>query len=126
MRLVSIWRRPGSPTSESTACGSVLFWALALAVVLWIFMEYAATGRRLYATGFNMEAARLANIRVNRLRFCALLGPRIGGSAVDIHGVRRHRAPALCDWFQYGGGQARQHPSQPPAVLCSSGPSHWR
>jgi ribose transport system permease protein len=51
----------------------VVFWALALAVVLWIFMEYAATGRRLYATGFNIEAARLANIRVNRLRFCALL-----------------------------------------------------
>jgi ribose transport system permease protein len=51
----------------------VVFWALALAVVLWIFMEYAATGRRLYATGFNIEAARLANIRVNRLRFGALL-----------------------------------------------------
>jgi ribose transport system permease protein len=51
----------------------VVFWALALAVVLWLFMEYASTGRRLYATGFNMEAARLANIRVNRLRFGALL-----------------------------------------------------
>jgi ribose transport system permease protein len=50
-----------------------VFWALAVAIVLWIFMEYAATGRRLYATGFNMEAARLANIRVNRLRFCSLL-----------------------------------------------------
>ena len=31
------------------------------------------TGRRLYATGFNPNAARLANIRVNRLRFCSLL-----------------------------------------------------
>lgn len=51
----------------------VVFWALALAIVLWIFMEYAATGRRLYAAGFNPEAARLANIRVNRLRFGALL-----------------------------------------------------
>ncbi|MDT4935615.1 MAG: ribose transport system permease protein, partial [Pseudonocardiales bacterium] len=28
---------------------------------------------RLYATGFNPDAARLANIRVDRLRFCSLL-----------------------------------------------------
>jgi ribose transport system permease protein len=51
----------------------VVFWALALAVVLWLFMEYTATGRRLYAAGFNPEAARLANIRVDRLRFGALM-----------------------------------------------------
>ena len=36
-------------------------------------MEYSATGRRLYATGFNPDAARLANIRVDRLRFCSLM-----------------------------------------------------
>ncbi len=46
---------------------------MGLAIILWLFMEYASTGRRLYATGFNTEAARLANIRVDRLRFCALL-----------------------------------------------------
>ena len=50
-----------------------VFYALALAVVLWLFMEYSATGRRLYAAGFNPDAARLASIRVNRLRFCSLL-----------------------------------------------------
>lgn len=49
------------------------YWALALAVVLWVFMEYSSTGRRLYAVGFNAEAARLANIKVDRLRFCSLL-----------------------------------------------------
>jgi len=48
-------------------------YALVLAAGLWIFMEYTATGRRLYAAGFNPEAARLANIRVNKLRFCSLL-----------------------------------------------------
>jgi ribose transport system permease protein len=48
-------------------------YALAIAVGLWLFMEYTATGRRLYATGFNPDAARLANIRVDRLRFCSLL-----------------------------------------------------
>jgi len=50
-----------------------VFFALIIAVVLWLFMEYSSTGRRLYATGFNPDAARLANIRVNRLRFCSLL-----------------------------------------------------
>ena len=50
-----------------------VFYALAIAIGLWLFMEYTATGRRLYATGFNPDAARLANIRVNRLRFCSLL-----------------------------------------------------
>ena len=46
---------------------------LALAIALWLFMEYTPTGRRLYATGFNPDAARLANIKVNKLRFCSLL-----------------------------------------------------
>jgi ribose transport system permease protein len=50
-----------------------VYYALALAVALWLFMEYTATGRRIYATGFNPDAARLANIKVNKLRFCSLL-----------------------------------------------------
>lgn len=60
----------------SGAVGGVnymVFYALVIAVGLWLFMEYTATGRRLYATGFNPDAARLANIRVDRLRFCSLL-----------------------------------------------------
>jgi ribose transport system permease protein len=51
----------------------LVFYALAIAILLWLFMEYTSTGRRLYATGFNPDAARLANIRVDRLRFCSLL-----------------------------------------------------
>jgi ribose transport system permease protein len=51
----------------------VVYWAVAVAILLWLFMEYTATGRRLYAAGFNPEAARLAGIRVNRLRFGSLL-----------------------------------------------------
>jgi ribose transport system permease protein len=50
-----------------------VFYALAIAIALWLFMGYTATGRRLYATGVNPDAARLANIRVDRLRFCSLL-----------------------------------------------------
>ena len=50
-----------------------VYYVLALAIVGWLFMEYTATGRRLYATGFNPDAARLANIKVRKLRFCSLL-----------------------------------------------------
>ncbi|HTZ30451.1 MAG TPA: ABC transporter permease [Streptosporangiaceae bacterium] len=64
-----------SNMSQGTFGGVIypVWYALILAIALWIFMEYTATGRRLYATGFNREAARLANIKVNKLRFCSLL-----------------------------------------------------
>ena len=51
----------------------VVYWAVALAVVLWLFMQYSSTGRRLYASGFNPEAAKLASVRVDRLRFFSLI-----------------------------------------------------
>jgi ribose transport system permease protein len=51
----------------------VVWWALILAIILWLFMEYSSTGRRLYATGFNPDAAKLAGVRIDRLRFCSLL-----------------------------------------------------
>jgi ribose transport system permease protein len=50
-----------------------VFYALFIAAALWLFLEHSPTGRRLYATGFNPNAARLADIRVNKLRFCGLL-----------------------------------------------------
>ena len=50
-----------------------VFYALVIAAALWLFLEHSPTGRRLYATGFNPNAARLADIRVNKLRFCGLL-----------------------------------------------------
>jgi ribose transport system permease protein len=64
-----------STFAQKTVGGITLpvFYALAVAVLLWVALEHTATGRRLYATGFNIEAARLANIRVNRLRFVSLL-----------------------------------------------------
>ncbi len=50
-----------------------VFIVLGLAVILWLFMEHTSTGRRLYATGFNPEAAKLANIRTDLLRFTSLV-----------------------------------------------------
>jgi len=66
---------PFSTMSQGVFGGVIypVYYVLALAILLWLFMEYTATGRRLYATGFNPDAARLANIKVNKLRFCSLL-----------------------------------------------------
>jgi ribose transport system permease protein len=50
-----------------------VYYALVIAVILWLVLEHTATGRRLYAVGFNPDAARLANIPVTRLRVGALL-----------------------------------------------------
>jgi ribose transport system permease protein len=49
------------------------FYALGIALILWIVLDHAAVGRRLYATGFNQDAARLAGIRTARLRFASLI-----------------------------------------------------
>lgn len=66
---------PFSDIGQVTIAGvslSVLY-CLVIALAMWYFLEHTASGRRLYATGFNRNAARLAGIRVNRLRFGALV-----------------------------------------------------
>ncbi len=50
-----------------------VFILLALGLVLWWLMSHTVTGRRLYATGFNDEAARLTGVPIARLRFMALI-----------------------------------------------------
>jgi len=48
-------------------------YAVVVAAALWFVLEHTAVGRRLYAVGFNPDAARLATIGVDRLRFGSLL-----------------------------------------------------
>jgi ribose transport system permease protein len=59
-----------------TSIGGVtlpVFYCAAVAVAIWYLLEHTATGRRLYATGFNPDAARLAGVRVDQLRFASLV-----------------------------------------------------
>ena len=59
-----------------TAIGGVslsVLYCFVIAFAMWYYLEHTASGRRLYATGFNVDAARLAGIRVNRLRFGSLV-----------------------------------------------------
>jgi ribose transport system permease protein len=59
-------------------------YALAVAVAMWFLLEHTATGRRLYATGFNPDAAKLAGVKVDRLRFISLV---VSGSLAGAAGL---------------------------------------
>jgi ribose/xylose/arabinose/galactoside ABC-type transport system permease subunit len=50
-----------------------VFYALIMAFVIWYLQDHTATGRRIYATGFNRDATRLASVRTERLRFGCLM-----------------------------------------------------
>lgn len=59
--------------AEVAGLGASVFFALVLALALWYFFEHTPSGRHLFFTGEGREAARLAGIRVHRIRFGALV-----------------------------------------------------
>ena len=66
----------------------VLSWlavlALAVVAVVWLVLEQTSYGRRLYALGGNMEAARLAGVKVARLRLTAFLFTGAGAALAGL------------------------------------------
>jgi ribose transport system permease protein len=66
----------GFASIAQTSFGGVtlpVVYAVVVAAAIYLLQEHTATGRRLYAVGFNRQAARLAGVRANRLRFGSLL-----------------------------------------------------
>lgn len=61
-----------------------VWWALAVAVVAWLFLQRSETGRYMYATGSNREAAELSGLSVTRLR---IIGFMVVGLAAAIAGI---------------------------------------
>ena len=61
-----------------------VFYCAIAAIAIWYLLEHTATGRRLYATGFNPDAARLAGVPVNRLRFLSLV---VSGTLAGVTGI---------------------------------------
>lgn len=57
---------------------------LVVAVVLWYYLERTPSGRRIYAVGGNIEAARLSGVRVNRVIVVTLV---VGGLIAALAGV---------------------------------------
>lgn len=50
-----------------------VYYVIVEALLIWILLEHTASGRRIYATGFNRNAARLAGVNTKRLRLAALV-----------------------------------------------------
>ena len=58
--------------------------ALAVLVIIWVMLEHTTYGRRLYAIGGNIEAARLAGLRVRRLRLSAFAITGLGAAVAGL------------------------------------------
>ena len=58
--------------------------ALAVVALIWLVLEQTTYGRRLYAIGGNVEAARLAGLPVRRLRLSAFLFTGIGAAVAGL------------------------------------------
>ena len=72
---VQLLAEPFASIAQLAAGGITLpvLYLLLAAVAIWFLLEHTATGRRLYATGFNADAARLQGVRTDRLRFLTLV-----------------------------------------------------
>ncbi|MFI7503918.1 ABC transporter permease [Streptomyces sp. NPDC049687] len=72
---VQLLAKPFANIAQLDAGGITLpvLYLLLAAVAIWFLLEHTATGRRLYATGFNADAARLQGVRTDRLRFLTLV-----------------------------------------------------
>lgn len=58
--------------------------AVASFVIVWVLLEQTVIGRRLYAIGGNMEAARIAGVKVKSLRFLAFGLSGAGAAAAGL------------------------------------------
>jgi ribose transport system permease protein len=82
---------------QTTISGVTLpvIYMLVVALAIWYLLEHTATGRRLYATGFNPDAARLAGVPVNRLRFISLVtsGTLAGATGIVLASILGSGSP---------------------------------
>jgi len=80
----------------------VAFWiALGVVLLLWYLYGYTPLGRRLFFVGASKNVARLAGIKVDRLRFCSLIaGSMLAGFAAVISaGYLNEADPTLASNF---------------------------
>jgi len=65
------FRWPGSNTEIELPY--YFFYGLIVAFIVWYVLEHTPTGRYMFATGGNREAARLSGVKTNRLSWSALV-----------------------------------------------------
>jgi len=67
----------------------VLYYLIGIALVLWYVLEFTRIGRYLFATGGNVEAARLSGVKTDRMIWCSLIASGgIAGLAGVIYSMR--------------------------------------
>ena len=67
----------------------VVYYLVALALILWYVLECTPLGRHLFATGANPEAARLSGVRTGRLVWGSLVASAVvAGIAGIIYGAK--------------------------------------
>ena len=67
----------------------VVYYLVALALVLWYVLECTPLGRHLFATGANPEAARLSGVRTDRLVWGSLVASAVvAGIAGIVYGAK--------------------------------------
>ncbi|MFQ3566598.1 MAG: ABC transporter permease [Aggregatilineales bacterium] len=79
----------GEISGQSVTIPNLTLLALLVLVVVWVLMEQTTFGRRLYAIGGNREAARLAGVRVRRLRLVAFMITGMGAATAGLMLVSR-------------------------------------
>lgn len=83
-QVFSGFARAGLPLSGTVSLPALTILAALVLLVVWFTLEQTAFGRRLYAIGGNKEAARLAGIRVKRLRFLAFGLSGLGAATAGL------------------------------------------
>jgi ribose transport system permease protein len=97
-----------------------VFYAVVVALAIWYLLEHTATGRRLYATGFNPDAARLAGVNIERLRFLSLVasGGLAGATGIVLASTIQSGSPS--------GGTSYLLPAFAAAFLGATQLKHGR
>jgi ribose transport system permease protein len=83
-QFFSGFARAGLPLSGTVSLPALTILAALVLAAVWFTLEQTAFGRRLYAIGGNKEAARLAGIRVKRLRFLAFGLSGLGAATAGL------------------------------------------
>jgi ribose transport system permease protein len=107
-------------STEIAGIGMPVFYLLIVALIVWYVLEHTPVGRRVYATGGNTEAARLAGVKTGRIvagafvaaaivaTLAGMLATARAGSATSTSGVG-YLLPVFAGAFlgatQFRGGQ---------------------
>jgi ribose transport system permease protein len=71
-----------------------IFYVAVLAVIVWYVLEYTPLGRKIYATGFGREAARLSGVRTGRIVFGMFIASAVLASLAGVvYGARLGSGP---------------------------------